>query len=216
MLNRDDDHDQQVRENRAQWLRPLGINPHETYRVCLTYTDNDDYCRYREVLPGDAAADEYDAGNQRADALITTRVGQALFLPLADCIGAVLFDEAHGVLMLTHLGRHSLEQDGGVRSVQYLADRYGCRPEELTVWLSAGVGKGAYTIFALDNKGLKEVAFEQFARAGVKRAHINDTPHDTATDNRYYSHSEFLQGNKPDDGRHAVVAMMTAPSLKML
>ena len=208
MLNREQPHDAQVFAHRNRWLASLGIPIQNTYRVCLTYGDNKDFCRYREVLVGDAPADTADVANQEADALIATQPGQALFLPLADCIGAVLFDEAHGVLMLSHLGRHSLEQNGGVRSVERLVSLYGTKPEDLKVWMSAAVGRDSYKIFALDNKGMKEAAFEQFAAAGIRPENIQDTPFDTAQDSRYYSHSEFLKGNRTDNGRHAIVAMM--------
>ena len=81
-------------------------------------------------------------------------------MPLADCIGAVLYDEEHGVLMMSHLGRHSLEHNGGVKSVSYLEENYSSNPAKLKVWLSAAVSKESYKIYALDHKGMKEVAFE--------------------------------------------------------
>lgn len=206
MLNRDDGRDVHVFENRKTWLHTVGIYADHTYRICLTYEPNGDYCRYREVLPSDVPVTEFDARNEVADALITTQPGMALFLPIADCIGTVLYDEEHGVLMLSHLGRHSLEQHGGVRSVEYLTQQYGTDPKKVRVWLSAAIGKDLYKIFALNNKGMKEVLYEQLAEAGIKREHIEDTDHDTGTHPDYYSHSEFLKGNKPDNGRHAIVA----------
>ena len=216
MLNREHPFDAQVFAHRNRWLAASGIPIKSTYRVCLNYGNNKDFCRYREVLARDTPADTADVANREADALITTQPGQALFLPLADCIGAVLFDEAHGVLMLSHLGRHSLEQNGGVRSVEHLVSAYGTNPEDLKVWMSAAVGKDSYKIFALGNKGMKEAAFEQFAAAGMRPQNIQDTPFDTAQDSRYYSHSEFLKGNRTDNGRHAIVAMMHDEPISMV
>jgi len=209
MLNREDGRDGRVFEDRVRWLSSIGMNPAKTYRLSLSYEDNNDFCRYREINTGDTPVALFDAANEEADALVTTQLGQALFLPLADCVGAVLFDEEHGVLMLSHLGRHSVEQNGGVRSVEHLVEHYGTKPQQIKVWLSAAVGKDTYKIFALKNKGLKEVVFEQLHEAGVLFENITDTPFDTAVDLNYYSHSEFLKGNRLDSGRHAIVAMMT-------
>ena len=208
MLNRENGRDPEVFEHRNKWLHSLGIDPASTYRICLTFGPNGNYCRYREVSPEDAPVNVYDADNEVADALVTTKPGTALFLPIADCIGTVLFDEEHSVLMLSHLGRHSLEQNGGVRSVQYLTEHYGTNPATLKVWLSAAIGKELYKIFALNNKGMKEVLYEQLAQAGVRFEYITDTNHDTGTHPDYYSHSEFLKGNKAESGRHAIVAMI--------
>lgn len=209
MANREDARDKQVMTNRHTWLLGLGIDESNTYRVALTFEQNGDYCRYRTISENDIPANTFDAPNKAADALVTTQVNQALFLPLADCIGAVLFDEEHGVLMMSHLGRHSLEQNGGVRSVEYLTQHYQTDPKNLKIWLSAAISKDTYKIFALHNKGLKEVLYEQFAKAGVDIGNINDNTDDTGSNPQYYSHSEFLKGNKPDNGRHAIVAMMT-------
>lgn len=209
MLNRDEVSVEQIIANREKWLASIDVPIASTYRICLTYENTDSFCRYREVSDADASANTLDGNNVISDALITTRPGVALFLPLADCIGAVLHDEEHGVLMMSHLGRHSLEQNGGVRSVEHLTRHYGTNPAKLKVWLSAAIGKAHYKIFALDDKGMKEALYEQLASAGVIRENIEDTDHDTGTHGEYYSYSQYLRGNKTENGRHAVVAMMT-------
>ena len=209
MLNRTDGRDKTVFQNRRMWLSSVGIDPSKTYRICLSYEGNEDFCRYREVASTDTPVTEFDATNDETDALVTTKPGEALFLPLADCIGAVLYDEAHGVLMMSHLGRHSLEQNGGARSVEYLVENYGSNPAELKVWLSAAVSKESYKIYALDYKGLKEAAYEQLDAAGVQFANIFDITDETDTHDDYYSHSQFLKGKTTENGRHAFVAMMT-------
>lgn len=210
MLNREDGRDQMVFANRVAWLHSVGINPERTYRICLSYEGNDDFCRYREVAAEDIPVTEFDARNEEADALVTTTPGIGLFLPIADCIGAVLYDESKGVLMLSHLGRHSLEQNGGVRSVKYLVDTYGCNPADIKIWLSAAVGKDSYKIYALEHKGMKEAAFEQFETAGILPTNIEDNTDETDTHPDYYSHSQFLKGNAPENGRHALAAVMVA------
>jgi len=209
MLNREDYGNAQVLAHRISWLESVGVDPTKTIRVCLSYDNQSDFCRYREIVSSDLPVTTADNANETADALVTTEVGRALFLPVADCIGAVLFDEEHGVLMLSHLGRHSLERGGGTKSVEYLIEHYKTDPKKITVWLSAAISKELYKIYALDNKGMKEALYQQLAAAGVNSDRITDTEHDTGKHADYYSYSEFLKGNKAENGRHAIVAMMT-------
>jgi len=195
--------------HRAHWLASQGISIDDAVRVRITYDEpENDYCRYREVGSLEKGSGMYDGSIQPADALVATEPGVALFLPIADCVATTFYDDVHDVLMLSHLGRHSLEQQGGVKSVEYLKEHYGVNPTTLKVWLSATVNKEVYPIFKLDNKGMKEALYEQLLSIGVVAAHITDNTDDTATDPRYYSHSEFLKGHKPEDGTYAMVCMM--------
>lgn len=207
MHNRNDSLDEEIIRNRSTWLTNQGIDPADTTRLLIRF-EGDDYCRYRVLDDADKGANMYDDDNFIADALITTQPGHALMLPVADCIATTMYDPENEVLMLTHLGRQSLEQDGGVCSVAFLVEQYGSDPEKLQVWTSPTISKDAYKIYKLDNKGMKEVFFEQMNRAGVQRTNIIDNPTDTGTDPEYFSYSEHLQGNKPVDGCHAMVAVM--------
>lgn len=193
--------------NREKWLKTCGINLNQTTRVRVTY-DGSNYCRYREVSLVDGGAGMQNADNQPADALITTQPGLALFLPIADCVATTIFDEENGVLMLTHLGRQSLEQQGGLKSVQHLQQYYGSKPEKLKIRLSPTVNKDVYPIFKLGNRGMKEALYEQLEKAGVDLANVSDNDDDTATNPNYYSYSEFSKGHKPEDGCYAMVAMI--------
>jgi copper oxidase (laccase) domain-containing protein len=129
-------------------------------------------------------------------------------LPLADCIGAVLYDPDTSVLMVSHLGRHNVEQGGGSKSVQYLVKNHDVNPKNLKVWLSPAAGKTNYPLHAFDNRGLHEIATEQLITAGIVPENIDTSRIDTTTDTTYFSHSEFLKGHRDTDGRFAVVAVM--------
>lgn len=196
-----------VIENRRIWLTQHLIALEDTVRVHLSY-ETDNFCRYRVVGAAEKGEGMQSSYGEYADALVTTTPGVALFLPVADCVATTLFDPENGVLMLSHLGRHSLEQDGGVRSVAFLVQNFGSNPENLRVWLSPAPGKDVYPIFKLGNSGMKEAVFEQLQRAGVTFDNITDNPADTATDENYFSHSEFTKGNKTTEGRFAMVAVM--------
>lgn len=196
-----------VQNNRTLFLAKNDIAPENTTLLRLEY-GGDDYCRYLsldESNQGDGITRESTVD---VDALVVTRPHHALLLPLADCIGAVLHDPTTNTLMLSHLGRHNIEQMGGTKSVEYLASRYKVNPADLHVWLSPAAGKDAYPLHAFNNKGLHEVAIEQLLAAGVPRTNIDTSPIDTTKDRDYFSHSEFLKGNRPTDGRFCVIAVM--------
>ena len=196
-----------VLNNRQAFLAKYDITPQNSTRVIVTYGGND-YCRYREVDNTSLGDGMFNGDGQPADALITRLPGQALFLPLADCIGAAIFDKKQNILMLSHIGRHSLEQFGASASIEYLVQRYEANPADISIWMTGAPGQQHYPLFAFNNRSMKDVVFEQFRSVGILDANINDNPADTSTDPRYYSHSEFLAGRQNDDGRYAVVAMM--------
>jgi copper oxidase (laccase) domain-containing protein len=196
-----------VISNRQRWLASHGIDFANTTRLSITY-DGQDFCRYRIVTDENKGEGMLGDGVQPGDAIVVTEPGHAAFLPVADCVATVFFDEVRSIFMLSHLGRHSLEQQGGVKSVEYLIEHFGVNPATLQVWLAPSPNKEVYPIYALDNKGMKEVLYEQLNVAGINPAHITDNAADTATDPAYYSHTTFLKGGKGEDGRFAMVAMM--------
>lgn len=144
-----------------------------------------------------------------SDALMTTQPGIALFLPLADCVGAVLYDPTQKVLMLSHLGRHNIEQNGAYESVKYMQQNASTEPSKVQVWLSPSAGGENYPLHAFDNKSQQEVVIEQLLKAGIISSNIEASTVDTTTDSNYFSHSEFLKDDSQPQGRFAVVAMMT-------
>lgn len=171
----------------------------------LSY-ETDDFCHYHEVVASEVGAGFTKPQHTVADALVTRRTGVSLFLPIADCIGAVLYHPPSRTLMLSHLGRHNLEQQGGTRSVEYL-ESFGVTPAELLVYLSPAAGKAHYPLYSFDNRSLHEVASEQLQKSGVPIEHIMIDARDTVTDPDFFSHSAALRGEKPR-GRHAIVCRL--------
>lgn len=214
MYNRHDKLDASVIKNREVYLTARNIAATNTIRVNpdanrRAEVDHEtDWCRYAEVNATNGGSGMYDGNAPATDALTTKQKDLAILLPVADCVGVALFDPVNEVLMVSHLGRHSLEQQGGEKSVQHLVDTYGSNPEDLLVWLTPAPNKIVFPIWALDNKGMKEVTFEQLANAGILTGNITDNPADTVTDFNYFSYSEFLKGHRDEDGDHAIVAVM--------
>lgn len=194
-------------ENRRRFLAKQNITPEQTVLVHLQY-EGDDYRRYHTVGRSEAGDGITRSPSLISDALFTSEKNLALLLPVADCIGIVIFDEANHVLGLAHLGRHNLEQNGGAAIIAYMQEQFGTNPDDVQVWLSPAAGKGNYPLYDFNNRSLHEVAHEQLLAAGVLTANITHDERDTATDHTLFSHSKYLKGNRQTDGRQAVVAMM--------
>lgn len=207
MFARNDAANLAVVENRKAFLAAHNITVNQSTRLRISF-DTNDFCRYAEVSSKHKADGMYGPLDIAYDAVVTKEPNHALFLPVADCVGATFYDPDHGILGLAHLGRHSLEQQGATRFVEYLARHYGSDPSILKVWLGPGPGKDVYPIWALDNKGMKEATFEQLHVAGILDQNVIDTPAETDKDQNYFSYSEFLKGHRDSDGDHAMVAMM--------
>ena len=196
-----------VLATRQKFLQQHNLSINNTTLVQLTY-DGNNYTRYHVTTDDDKGDGITRDATIASDALVTTTPGHALFLPLADCIGAVIHDPTKNILMLSHLGRHNLEQFGGTKSIEFLVENFQCNPEDITIWLSPAAGKDNYPLFAFDNRSMHEVATEQLLEAGVMAEHITRSLIDTTRDTHYFSHSEFLKGNRDSDGRFVVVAVM--------
>lgn len=198
-----------VVQNRRRFLKNVGIDTAHTTLVAVTY-DTDDFAKYRIVNHHDKFTGmESTELIQHADALVVDQPNHALFLPLADCVGVILYDPSRQVLMVSHLGRHSVEVNGGTKSVEYLKTHH-VDPRDLLVWLSPAVGSGTYPLNAFDGRSLQDVIIEQVAMTGVLKSHIEVSRVDTAVNEEYFSHSEYLKGNRREPGRFAIVAMMAA------
>lgn len=207
MLNRYDFEDAAVVQNRERYLQQHDIQLDDCTRLGVSY-DRDDFCRFVTIDASFKADGMRGKTTLIADGVVVKDKNHAVMLPVADCIAATLYDPHHELFMLAHMGRHSLEQQGLIRAIAYLQSEHGSTPAELEVYLSAAVGKETYKIWALNNAGMKETALRQLHEAGVSEDSIHDTPHETDTDERYYSYSAFLKGLQKEDGDHCMVAIM--------
>lgn len=199
--------DENVLENRARFIASMNADPMKGCLVQLVY-EGDDYCRYHVVDTVHAGEGVVKESTIVADALLTHEKGMVLFLPLADCVGAVIWDKNHTALMVSHLGRHNLEQEGGKHSVEYFTEQTGVPSRDVQVYLTPAAGKDEYPIHSLNGKGLHEAAVEQLVSAGIDHANIQIDARNTTKDEQLFSHSEFLKGNRQTNGRHAVFAML--------
>lgn len=183
----------EVLQNQEKFGAALGVDKLMTVRCSY---DREDFARYVT-----------DENAPESDGIVVARDDVGLILPLADCLGVVLYDARSGRMMLAHAGRHNLEQDGLVKAVQYL----GGNPTDVRVFFSPVAGKENYKIEKLNEMGIAESALEQLVRAGVLAENIEEIGIDTTTDELYYSHS---QGDKTK--RFAIGAVLLAGDTRNL
>ena len=194
----------QVVENRKKFIEKAQGDLAKTALVYVTY-DGDDFCRYREVVEKDLNL----ATVVPSDALVTRSKEIGLFLPLADCCGVVLYDKAQEILMVSHIGRQSIEQFGGIGSVRHLVDNYGTDPKDIYAWLSPAAGGVNYPIHKRGGGELHDLIAGDLRFMGVELSSIEVSDVDTTVDPNYFSHSESLKGNQVGvNGRFAIYASM--------
>lgn len=196
-----------VEENREKFLNELSITPDQTVLVNLSY-DKESFTVFQTVNSDDSGRGIINEDFIVVDGLATNEKNVALFLPIADCVGAIIYDPKKGVIMVAHLGRHSTEQHGGAKSIQYLIEQFGCDPADILVWFSPSPSAESYPLFKFENRSLHDVNKEHFESAGVRPENIEICDVDTSADKNYFSYSEFIKGNREADGRFAVVAML--------
>jgi len=200
----------EVEQNRVNFLLQAGISIDEATLVAISYEPDADFITYR--ISGEheksAGMRVKSAASLRADALFVDTPNHALFLPIADCIGIILHDSKRQTLMVSHVGRHSIEKNGAEKSVEFMKNQ-GSSSSDIRVWLSPAVGSATYPLRAFNGASLHEVAVNQLQNAGVSQEHIECSPINTAESPDYFSHSEHLKGNG-QAGRFAIVAQMTA------
>lgn len=200
--------DDDTRFNRTAFLQANDIELPQTTLLQVTY-DTTDFCRYKIVDDEHQGEGMYESvSSLQADALVVTRPDHAIFLPLADCVGAIVYDLKNEIMMVSHLGRHSIEQRGATKSVQYLIDEFESNPADLQIWLSPAAGAENYPLEAFANRGMHQVVVGEFLALGVPFEQIEVSEVDTTESDTYFSHSEFKAGYRDFDGRFAIVAMM--------
>jgi len=204
---------EKIRENREKFLNKIGLKTSDTILVMCDY-NSENFCRYdvaKNVWRGrgmirDNDRPDFSVSVSANDALATREPNLGLFLPLADCLGAVIFDPCEQVLCVAHLGRHATEQFGAQRVVEFLHERFGSRTQDLQIWLSPAAGKTNYPLYKFTNQSLREVNISQFVKAGVRKENIFGEDIDTTFSRNYFSHSNFSKGAQKLDGRFAIVA----------
>ena len=165
----------------------IGLNGDKVARLRTIYDGRDEYTFYDEISENisEFAIRNYEKDIPVTDGLVTRKKDVGLLLPLADCVGVVVFDEKKRILGLLHAGRHNVEQYGPEKFVKFLRDDFGCEPIDLKVYFSPCAQN--YQIYALNNQKMSDAVFEQLTGAGVLPENIENSGIDTVTDDDYPS-----------------------------
>lgn len=211
--NQPDPHGNEVLQRRQQFCQSVGIDYQACVYQLISYGEDQTYDKIVEVT-------EPNASGVSADVLYTEKPGVGLFLPIADCVGTVIYDPIRKAVALAHLGRHATLAGTMAKAIAFFVQR-GSDPQDIHIWMAPSVKQPSYRMeyfdaannpdwqkfcshkndgFYLDLSGYNRV---QAVEQGVDLERITISSVDTATDEHYFSHS---QGDQT--GRFAVVAMI--------
>lgn len=188
-----DGDENEIIQNQEKLGRIVGLSGKRIARIRTIYEGRESFTDYQEV--DEMGLIRYTIENLEGqipvtDGLITRNSDLGLLLPLADCLGAIVFDERQGILGLLHAGRQNMEQDGVRKFIEILVHNFGSKVSDLKVYYSPYARD--YQITKLKNKTMAEVAKKQFMEAGVLIKNIIDSGIDVVIDKNYpsYSHGD--------------------------
>lgn len=182
-----DDNEQEIIQNQTRLGESIGLTNDNIARLKTVYNERKIFTEYFEITPENL--EKYSIQNSEkniptSDGLITKDPNIGLLLPLADCLGIVVFDGEN--LGLVHAGRHNVEQNGPKKFIEYFVKRFGSKPETIKAYFSPYSVN--YHIDKLD-KDLGEAATEQLKEAGVLSENIVNPQNDTVENENLPSHS---------------------------
>lgn len=115
----------------------MGLGGEKIARIRTIYDGRKEFTDYYEITP--ERLSEYtilkpESQIPVSDGLITKCPGVGILLPLADCLGVVVFDEEGGAFDLLHAGRQNIEQYGPREFIKYFVKKIGSKPGRLKVY----------------------------------------------------------------------------------
>lgn len=97
-------HNPAIVTNRTAFCDCAGVSHGDVVHQRIVYDETQTYDKITEVKEQDTCK---HINEVQADALVTDEPGVALMLPIADCVGTVIYDPVQRRSALVHLGRHS-------------------------------------------------------------------------------------------------------------
>ncbi len=206
-------HEPAVVENRRRFCEQAGIDYDRCVYQIITYEPGTSYDAIADV-------DTPNTDGIIADVLYTETPGLGLFLPIADCAGTVIYDQARQALALAHLGRHASIADTVTKTIHHFVAK-GSNLKDLVMWMAPSVKQPQYRMEYFDAKDderwktfvqttekgvfldLQGYNKARAEAAGVRPENIHISLVNTAIDPHYFSHS---QGDTA--GRFAVLAFL--------
>lgn len=131
-LSSGDDPDR-VRANRDAVLAGLG-------------TSREQVCAFHQVHGARVLDGTPSWFTERADAATTATPGRLLVVSVADCLPLLFFDPANGAVGAAHCGWRGTLAGLAGEVVARMAQRYGSRPEDLSVAIGPGIQGACYQV----------------------------------------------------------------------
>lgn len=178
-----------LRQNRLKIIEKIDLNGLTTALLRITY-ETDDFCKFTILESAEHFCLNNDFSVDPVDGILTCTPELGIFLPLADCLGLVLFDPEKPALMIVHCGRHTLLQNGAHKAVCFMDEQLGSDAKNLLAWTSPCAGKDNYPLYDACGQGLQDLVAKQLTSAGLLLDNIERSPLDTTTSSNYYSHSQ--------------------------
>ncbi len=174
--------EQEIIDNQARLGELIGLPKEKVLRVRTIYDGRESYNDYFEVTEENLeefCTQQSEKEIKVSDGLVTRLKNVGILLPLADCLGAVFYDEEQRIIGLLHAGRHNIEQNGPENFLRFLKEEFSCDAARLKVWLSPCARN--YLITKLNNQKLLDAAKEQMLKMGVLEENIIDSCVDVVT-----------------------------------
>jgi YfiH family protein len=84
----------------------------------------------------------------KADGMITNVPETPLVMRYADCAPLLFFDPVQGVIGLSHAGWRGTVQGIGARTIETMAQIYGCKPHNIQTCIGPSIGPERYQVGA--------------------------------------------------------------------
>lgn len=157
-----------------------------------------------------------------SDALATDQVGWLLAISVADCVPVLFYDPEKQAIAGVHSGWRGTAAHIAPKAVQYMAEAFGSRLQDLRVWVGPSSGKCCYEVgsdvamqfdeehsypiannkFLFDNKG---AVLAGLLEAGVAANHIEVDIRCTICDERFHS---YRRDGERSGRMYAVIGMV--------
>lgn len=190
MKNKIKNKETKIISNQVKLGKEIGLEPSFIARLKTIYQDRKEFNTYKEIDRknlSDFSILKSETEIPTTDGIATRDKNVGLLLPLADCLGIVVFDKNRNILGLLHAGRHNVEQEGPKRFIEYFKNNFGSDPKDLMIYFSPCAQN--YRIFMLNNQKLPEAAKKQLLRAGILKTNVFSSKIDTVSSPDFPSYS---------------------------
>lgn len=212
----------EVLENRKKFLKKAGLSLDDCLTMRLQHADG-----IKLVDKESLGLGMYEIESApKADSLITSKENLGLFLVVADCIPAIVFDPSKEAIALVHLGWRNTDVRLAQKTIVKMIEKFDSKPQDLLVALGPGIHKESYRkdevlqsgssdwqkYLTKEADGLTSIDMygynkQQLLDVDILKQNIFISDIDTYSSKNLFSHLRSQITKKPE-GRFAVVAYL--------